>query len=184
MLKNLNLRNIILMTLISIICGTIFWVAGFLYNVVTVALTPLGLAPLSNDLLIGLWTMAGPLSGYIIRKAGSSLLAELLGSFVEMFWGGQWGASTIISGIEQGIASELGFTILGYKIYGWVSIISTTITTTVITFLWDWFRNGYSAYSYQMLMLLFVTRLISVFVFNGILTKLIANLLEKSTILK
>ncbi|UQS84412.1 ECF transporter S component [Apilactobacillus apisilvae] len=182
--SNWNLRNIILLTLISIICGIIFFATGFLYNAITILLTPMGLAPMANDLLIGLWIMAAPLATLIFKVPGASILSEILGSVVEMFIGGQWGASTLISGAIQGTASELGFTVTGYKNYNWIGIISTTITTTIITFGWDWFKNGYNAYSFNLLILLFITRLLSVFVFGGILSKLISNMLEKSNVIK
>ncbi len=89
-----SLRNIILIALIAIFCGLIFWGgAGFLYTALTVALTPLGMAPYANDILMGgLWCMAGPLTGYIIRIPGSAFLGEFLGSAVEVFLGGQWGS--------------------------------------------------------------------------------------------
>ncbi|TPR40976.1 ECF transporter S component [Apilactobacillus micheneri] len=184
MQKTWNLRNIILLTLISIICGIIFFATGFIYNSLSLMLTPFGLAPFANDILIGLWIMAAPLASFIFKAPGASILSEVLGSIVEMFLGGQWGASTMISGFIQGVASELGFTLTKYKHYDWIGIISTTLTTTIITFIWDCFKNGYSAYSIHMLILLFITRMISIFIFSGILTKLVTNMLTKSNVIK
>lgn len=184
MQKTWNLRNIILLTLISIICGIIFFATSFVYNSLSLMLTPFGLAPLANDILIGLWIMAAPLASFIFKTPGTSVLSEVLGSIVEMFLGGQWGASTMIGGFIQGIASELGFTITKYKHYDWIGIISTTLTTTIITFMWDWFKNGYNAYNINMLILLFITRMISVFIFGGILTKIITNMLNRSNVIE
>jgi energy-coupling factor transport system permease protein len=179
-----SLRNIILLTLISIICGVVFFATGFLYDSLSVALTPFGLAPLANDLLLGLWIMAGPLAGFIFKRPGASLLSELIGSIVEMFIGGQWGAATLISGLEQGIASELGFAATKYKHFNWLSVVATTISTTIITFIWDWFQNGYNQYSFHLLIILFLVRFTSVFIFGGLLAKIITNMLEKSNIIK
>lgn len=114
-----HLRDIILLALIAIFCGVIFWVIGPLYNILTVALTPVGLGPAANDILMGVWCMAGPLAGIIFKRVGAAFLGEFLGSVVEMFLGGQWGASTMISGVVQGVASELGFTFTGYKNFNW-----------------------------------------------------------------
>ncbi|GAY73476.1 substrate-specific component YkoE of thiamin-regulated ECF transporter for hydroxymethylpyrimidine [Lentilactobacillus kosonis] len=86
-----TLHSIILVALIAIFSGIIFWGAGFLYTALTVALTPIGMAPFANDILMGLWTMAGPLTGYLIKTFGSAFLGEFLGSAVEVFLGGQWG---------------------------------------------------------------------------------------------
>ncbi|WKN29006.1 ECF transporter S component [Apilactobacillus kunkeei] len=179
-----SLRNIILLTLISIICGIIFFATAFLYNAVSLVLTPYGLAPLANDLLLGLWVMAAPLAGFIFKRPGAPLLAEVIGSIVEMFLGGQWGVETVITGIEQGIATELGFVATKYKHFDWLGVIATTITTTVITFIYDWFKNGYNAYATHLLIIMFIVRFISIFIFGGVLSKLIANMLEKSHVIK
>lgn len=179
-----SLRNIILLTLISIICGIIFFATGFLYNAVSLALTPYGLAPLANDLLLGLWVMAAPLAGFIFKRPGAPLLAEVIGAIVEMFLGGQWGVETIISGIEQGIATELGFVATKYKHFDWLGVFATTISTTAITFIYDWFKSGYNAYTINMLIILFIARFISIFIFGGVLSKLVANMLEKSHVIK
>lgn len=179
-----SLRNIILLTLISIICGIIFFATGFLYNALSLALTPSGLAPLANDLLLGLWIMAAPLAGFIFKRPGAPFLAEVIGAIVEMFLGGQWGVGAVISGIEQGIATEVGFVATKYKHFDWIGVATTTISTTVLTFIWDWFKSGYNAYSVNMLILLFFARLLSIFIFGGVLSKLVANMLEKSHVIK
>ncbi|KRM57580.1 ECF transporter S component [Secundilactobacillus malefermentans] len=181
--KAWHLRDIITLALISIFFGVIYWVIIPLYNGLTIALTPIGLGPAANDILMGVWVMAGPLAGYMFRIAGSATLGELLGSVVEMFLGGQWGASTLISGIVQGIGSELGFTLTGYKLYNWFSLSLSVFTTTVVTFGWDMIRNGYNKYHIGLLLTLFLIRLVSTFFFSGVLVKLIMNLLEKSHIL-
>lgn len=178
-----SLRNIILIALIAIFCGVIFWGAGFLYTGLTVMLTPLGMAPFANDILMGLWCLAGPLTGYLIRIPGSAFLGEFLGSAVEVFLGGQWGASAFISGIVQCFGSELGFTMTGYKRYNWGTLLLSCLTTTIVTYLWDWFRSGYNQYGLLMNLGLFATRFISTFVFGGVLTKLIANLLDRSQVM-
>ncbi|MGF2384704.1 ECF transporter S component [Lentilactobacillus otakiensis] len=175
-----TLRNIILIALIAIFTGIIFWGAGFLYTGLTVALTPFGMAPFANDLLMGLWCMAGPLTGFIIRTFGSAFLGEFLGAAVEVFLGGQWGAGAFISGLVQGIASELGFTLTAYKRYDWFGLNASIFTTVVVTFAWDMIRNGYDKFGLPLLLGLFVTRYISTFIFASVLTKMIVKLLDRS----
>lgn len=175
-----QLKDVILLALIGIIFGVIYFAAGFMYNGLTLALTPLGFGPAANDITMGLWCMAGPLAGFLLKRPGASFLGEFLGSAGEMLIGGQWGAATLISGIVQGIATELGFTLTGYRIYNWVTITTTTITTTLITFGWDWFKNGYSHFAFGVLAFCFVARLLSTFFFCGVLVKLIDNLLIRA----
>ncbi|KRM61636.1 hypothetical protein FC26_GL001713 [Paucilactobacillus vaccinostercus DSM 20634] len=181
--KKLHVRDIILLALIGIIFGAIFMGTDFIYNALTVVLTPIGLAPMANDLMMGLWIMAGPLAGFMLRLPGTAFLGEFLAAVGEMFFGGQWGAATLISGVVQGVAAELGFTLTGYKYYNWVTLGLSTITSTVLTFAWDMFKNGYSAFHLQLLIILFIARLISIFIFGGVFVKLITNLLNRAHVL-
>lgn len=179
-LQKWHLKDIISIALIAVFSGVIFWGAGFLYSILTTLLTPIGLAPFSNEILFGLWTLAGPLAAFIIRIPLSSTIGEILASAVEMLFGGQWGAATLISGLIQGIASELGFVATAYKFYNWFTICCTTFTTTIITFIWSYFKDGYNGYSVLLISILFIVRLISVFVFSGILVKVVAQMIEKN----
>lgn len=182
--KQLHLRDIILLALIGIIFGVIYFAAGFIYNGLTILLTPIGYGPMANDLTMGIWCMAGPLAGMLFRLPGSAFLGEFFGATVEMFLGDQWGAANLISGAVQGIGAELGFTFTFYRLYNWVTLVASSLTLTMTTFAWDWFRNGYSHFSSQMLIIMLIVRLISMFVFSGILVKLIANLLERAHVIK
>ncbi|MFC6205960.1 MULTISPECIES: ECF transporter S component [Levilactobacillus] len=182
-MKGWHVRDIIFVTILAIFMGTIFFVTGPLYTVLAAALAPAGLQPLANELLLGIWVMAGPLAGFIIRIPGSATLGEFLGAVVEMFFGGIWGASTLISGALQGIGSELGFALTGYKHYGWFTLALSSLTTAIVTFGWDMIKNGYASYHLGFMALLFVVRLLSIFFFGGVLTKLIANLLVRAHVL-
>lgn len=184
MKKVFHLRDIILLALIGIIFGVIYHAAGFLYNGLTLLLTPVGYGPMANDITMGIWCMAGPLAGFMFRLPGASFLGEFLGAAVEMFLGDQWGAATLISGAVQGVGTELGFTLTGYRIYNWLTIIMVTIMTTIVTFAWDWFRNGYSHFAGQMLVVMIIVRLISIFFFTGVLNKLIINMLERAHVIR
>ncbi|KRL93529.1 ECF transporter S component [Levilactobacillus hammesii] len=183
-MKRWHIRDIILVTIIAIFMGVIFWAIGPVYTILAAALAPAGLQPLANELLLGIWVMAGPLAGFVIRIPGAATLGELLGAVVEMFLGGIWGASTLISGTLQGFGSELGFILTGYKRYGWFTLVLSALTTTIVTFIWDLFRSGYAAYHLPFLLLLFCVRFLSVFIFGGVLTKLINNLLVRAHVLK
>lgn len=178
-----HLRDIILLALIGIIFGVIYWAAGFMYNALTIAFTALKLPMMGNDLTMGLWCMAGPMAGFMLKKPGTSFLGEFLGSVGEALLGGQWGASTLISGVVQGIATELGFTLTAYKHYDWLNVLATTLSTTIVTYAWDWFRNGYNAFGFKNVYY-FGGRLISVFFFCGVLVMLIEKLLDRSHVLK
>lgn len=179
-----HLRDIILLALIAIIFGVIYYAAAFIYNGLTVLLTPLGYGPMANDITMGIWCMAGPLAGFMLRLPGAAFLGEFLGAAVEMFLGNQWGAANLISGAIQGVGTELGFTVTLYKVYNWGTVLVTSFFATLVTFAWDWFRNGYSHFAPNMLIIMLVIRFISMFVFSGVLVKLVINMLGRAHVIK
>ncbi|GKT03657.1 ECF transporter S component [Furfurilactobacillus entadae] len=178
-----HLRDVILITIMAIFMGIIFFAVGFLYNGLTLLLTPFGLAPFANDALLGLWTMAGPLAAFMLRKVGSATIGELLASAVEAIIGGQWGPSTLLSGFIQGFGSELGFAFTRYRRYDLWSLSLSAVTTAIVTFIWDLARSGYSAFHPGMLIGLFTTRVISMWLFGGLLVAAVTKLLDRSHLL-
>lgn len=182
--KAWRLSDIILIALIGIFFGAIFMGTNYVYDVLTAVLAPVGLSGLANELLLGLWCMPGMLAGYMLRLKGSATLGELLAATVEMFFGGQWGISTLISGVTQGFGAELGYIVTRYKHYDWLGLTTSALTTTIVTFGWDLARNGYFKLQLWLLILYFVVRFCSMFLFGGVLTRLITDLLDRSHVLK
>lgn len=179
-MKKLHVKDIVFIALIAIIFGFIYVASDNIYNLLTVALTPIGYGPLANDITMGIWCMAGPLAGFIVRIPGSAFLGEFLGSCIETFMMAQWGAVNFLSGFIQGIGNELGFTLTAYKRYNLFTLFLSATTTTIITYLYDFFKNGYNQFSLFNMALYFVVRWVSMIVFCCILVKLIVNLLEKA----
>lgn len=178
-----HLRDVILITIIAIFMGIIFFVTGFLYNGLTALLTPFGLAPFANDSILGIWTMAGPLAAFMLQKIGAATIGEILAAAVEAIIGGQWGPSTLISGFVQGIGSELGFTFTLYRRYDMFSLTLSALTTAIVTFGWDLFRSGYNQYHLWMIIALFITRFISMWIFGALLVSAVTHLLDRSKLL-
>ncbi|PAK68802.1 ECF transporter S component, partial [Staphylococcus haemolyticus] len=114
MKKKFRLQDIILLAIIPIVFGAIFVGTDYLYNFVSMAI-----GPFANEALFGLWIMAGPLSIYLVRVPGAALVGEILGAAAEVIFGGTFGAAALISGIVQGIGSELGFALWRYKNWSW-----------------------------------------------------------------
>lgn len=178
-----SLRDVAFIALTGIFCGAIFFGTTVSYNFLSAGLAAIGLGPFANDILLGLWMIAGPLAAMLTRKVGASTLGELLGSFVEMVLGGQWGAATLISGLIQGVGNGLGFAMAGYKHFDKLGLLLSNITGTIITFGWSMINEGYAKYNLGFLILLFVVRLISIGFFSGVLVYWINKLVEKSGIL-
>ncbi|OIL73095.1 ECF transporter S component, partial [Oenococcus oeni] len=137
----------------------------------------------ANDATLGPWLMAGPMAGYILRRPGASIIGETLAGIVEMVFGSQWGIMDIVAGAIQGLGTEIGFAAFRYRRWDKTSLSLSVLTSTIVTFIWDLFRNGYSHYTLLLLIALFITRLISVTVFSGVIVYFTEKLISKSAIL-
>ncbi|CAK8054859.1 ECF transporter S component [Eupransor demetentiae] len=177
-----TLQNVILLALIAIIFSVVYWIMDPVYQLVSAALTPVGLQVFTTELTLGVWMMAGPLAAYLLKKPGAGFIGEMLGAAGEMFLGGVYGVGTLLSGFVQGIASELGFTLVGYK--NWTAgLWLSTLTGTIVTFAWSIIKDGYLHYNFGLLIALFVVRYLSIFFFGGVLVKGITTLLDRSKLL-
>ncbi len=128
-----SLREVILMALIGIGFGVIYFIMDPIYAALDAVLVPMGLHPYAIAITIGPWMMAAPLASYLLKRVGAGLIGEILAATGEALLGGYWGVATIISGFIQGIGSELGFTLTGYKSWK-LGLILSTLTGTAVTF--------------------------------------------------
>lgn len=100
----------------TVMLGVAFGVAfigwGQVYNLTSPLFA--ALPPLSG-VLGGFWWLPALVAGLIIRRPGAALLAMLVAASVEPLLGGQWGITTIGSGLIQGLGVEIGFLIFAYR---------------------------------------------------------------------
>ncbi len=99
--------------------GIGFWAWGTFYNG-PLSLLKIGFAP-GWGLFAGPWFIAGVVGGLVIRRPGAALLCEVIAALVSMVPGTEWGATVLVSGIVQGLGTELAFALLGYRAFGLVA---------------------------------------------------------------
>ena len=108
--------DIVVAAVLGVALGLVFWgwntVGGAWFGVMD-AVTP-GL----GGLAVGIWLIAGVIGGLIIRKPGAALVVEVIASIVSMMIGNQWGVSTVLSGLVQGLGAEVIIAILLYRRFG------------------------------------------------------------------
>lgn len=101
---------------IGVAFGVVYWAWGIAYEVPNTAISA-GFPPL-GALTNWPWLMAGIVGALVIRRPGAALFAELLAAVVEMLVGTQWGASTFLAGLVEGLGVELAFAVLAYRSFG------------------------------------------------------------------
>lgn len=97
-----QVKDIIFLALLAAFFGLIYQGASYLYY----ALAATFLKPYANDLMLGIWLMAGPLAAILLKRRGAAFLGEFLAATAEMLLFSSWGAANLITGALQGSASE------------------------------------------------------------------------------
>lgn len=107
--------DIVVAAVLAVAFGVVFQAWSLLWNAVDPFAT--AFEPVTG-VLVGVWVMAGVVGAMIIRKPGAALFVELVAATVSALLGSQWGASTIVYGLCQGLAVELVFLAFAYRRWG------------------------------------------------------------------
>ncbi|MGO1448527.1 ECF transporter S component [Brevibacterium aurantiacum] len=120
--KQWRVVDYVVTAVLGIGVGLIFWVLALSWKVLELGFQAF---PPSIGLIAGLWVLAGPLAGAIIRKPGAALLCELIAAIVEAVLGSHFGATVLLSGLIQGLGAELIFAAFGYRKFNlWVTSLA------------------------------------------------------------
>ncbi|HEW7646569.1 TPA: ECF transporter S component [Streptococcus pneumoniae] len=175
MLKKWQLKDVILLAFLSIFFGGVFVGSGYVYNILSLLLTPLGLQAFANEILFGLWCMAAPIAAFVPR-VGSATIGEVLAALAEVLYGSQFGLGALLSGLVQGLGSEFGFIVTKNRYESWLSLTANSIGITLVSFVYEYIKLGYYAFSLPFVLSLLVVRFISVYFFCTILVRAIVKL--------
>ena len=179
-----KLQEIILVAMLCIVFGVVYLAGVYLASFLSTLLTPVGLAPLANELVFGVWFMASTLAAYILQKPGAAIVAEVLAALIEVLLGNMYGPMVIVAGIIQGAGAEIVFALWRYKRFDRTTMYLATVGCTITSFLWSFVRSNYLAIAPGLLVVYFLVRLVSAFLFAGVLCKVMGDSLAKTGLLK
>lgn len=137
--------------------------SGYLFDILTLILAPIGLQAFANEILFGLWCMAAPIAAIFVPRVGSATIGEVLAALAEVLYGSQFGLGALLSGLVQGLGSELGFIVTKNRYESWLSLTANSIGITLVSFVYEYIKLGYYAFSLPFVLSLLVVRFISVF---------------------
>lgn len=107
--------------------GGVFVGSGYVYNIFSLLLTPLGLQAFANEILFGLWCMAAPIAAIFVPRVGSATIGEVLAALAEVLYGSQFGLGALLSGLVQGLGSEFGFIVTKNRYESWLSLTAIVL---------------------------------------------------------
>jgi energy-coupling factor transport system substrate-specific component len=106
--------DIVVTAAIAVAFGVVYWAWGLVYSAAGPAFAAF---PPAQNLIDGVWLIAGVLAALVVRKPGAALFAELVAASIEALLGGQWGLDTLASGAIQGLGAEIVFAFARYRVW-------------------------------------------------------------------
>ncbi len=169
--RRLNARwrvvDIVVASVIGVASGVIFWAWGLAWTPLS---TLLAFSPGLEGLLAGGWLFAGVLGGIVIRKPGAALYTEVLAAVVSMLVGTQWGFSTLIWGIIEGLGAEIVLAAFLYANWRLVVVLLSGAAAGATTGLLDTNFSSVAAYDIGAKTIYFVSSVVSGAVIAGLLS--------------
>lgn len=168
--------DIVVASVIGVASGVIFWAWGLAWTPLSAALA---FAPGLAGLLAGGWLFAGVLGGIVIRKPGAALFTEVVAAVVSMLVGTQWGFSTLIWGIVEGLGAELVLAAFLYSNWRLGVVLLSGAGAGVAVGLLDT-NTDYAALDFGFKAVYFVCAVVSGIIIAGLLSWLAAKGLARS----
>ncbi|WP_092103223.1 MULTISPECIES: ECF transporter S component [Brevibacterium] len=145
--KQWRVVDYVVTAVLGISVGLIFWVLALSWKVLELGFQAF---PPSIGLIAGLWVLAGPLAGAIIRKPGAALLCEMIAAIVEAVLGSHFGATVLLSGLVQGLGAELIFAAFGYRRFNlWVTSLAGLLAAAFMSVSENIMYNAEWQFGYQ-----------------------------------
>lgn len=183
MIKQWKLKEIVLMSVISVVAGVAYMAFSLLGYGLRSALLPFGLAPFGLEIIFGLWFIASIITAYIIQKPGAALMTGLITAAVEILTGSPGGAKILLAGLIQGAGAEAPFALTKWKSYRLRTLVLAGMSAAVFSFIWQLYASGHIALSLWLLISMLIVRLISSALLAGALGKWISDNLEKTGVI-
>ncbi len=179
-MKQLALRDIVLLVMLGVVFGFLYWALVQAWNALAVAMGPAG--DLAQHVLFGGWLLVAPLAVAIIRRPLVGVIAEVIASVIEVvFLGSPAGPTLLIAAALQGAGSELPFALTRYRRYGWWVFAVSGLLGAGLVFFYSAFRAGW--YGQEILFLRLGMQLVSGLVLGGLLAKVLVDALRRTGVL-
>ena len=176
----LTLRELVLVVVLGVVFGFLYWVFVQAWNALAIAMGPAG--DLSQHLVFGSWLLVAPIAIAILRRPGVGILAEMLAGTIEVvFLGSPAGPLLILSAALQGLGSELPFALTRYRRYGCGVFAASGALGAGLVFFWTAYRMGW--YGQDLLTIRLGIQVLSGIVLGGLLAKVIVRALERTGVL-
>lgn len=176
----LSLRDIVLMVVLGVVFGFLYWVLVQGWTALQIAMGPAG--DLAQHVLLGGWLLVAPVALAIIRRPGVGIIAEVLASVVEVvFLGSPVGPILLLVAFIQGLGSELAFALTRYRSYRWWVFALSGLLGAGLAFVFNGFRFAW--FDTDLVWLRLLLQCASGIVLGGLLAKVLVEALRRTGVL-
>jgi energy-coupling factor transport system substrate-specific component len=173
----LELKDIVLMVMLGVVFGFLYWALVQAWNGLAVLMGPAG--DLAQHVLLGGWLLVAPLAVAIVRRPFVGVLAEVIASVVEVvFLGSPVGPLLVVAAAIQGAGSELPFAAGRYRSFGWARYALSGLLGAGLVFVFSASRFGW--WGQDILLLRLALQLASGVVLGGLLAKVLVDALVRT----
>lgn len=163
MLKAWKLKEIVLMSLFSVVFGIVYLLFLHVGNIWSGFI-----GPIAYEWIFGIWFIVSIICMYIIRKPGAAVISETIAAAIEVLLGNAVGPRLILAGVIQGLGAEAAFAATRYRRFDvWVLMLAG-VGASVFSFTYGYFLGGFTVFSTGYVLLMLGIRIMSGAVIAGI----------------
>lgn len=138
------------------------------------------IGPLAMDIVFGFWFAGSVFNAYVIRKPFVALSTALIASVAEVLTGNPAGAILLLTGLVQGVGSELPFLLTKWRRYSLPILALSSVSAAIFSFVYNWIRFDYQTLEVGLLVAMFVIRITSGVLLGSLLPLFFAKRLRKT----
>ena len=180
-----QLKDVILASIISVLFAIICFAT---VHSVVFSLTPIiavfGFGDIAIGFVFGIFFISAVFTPYILQKPGVATIVGTMTALIQVLMGSAFASTLIVSGLVQGLGAELIFLLFRYKKFNWNTMLLAAAGCTVTSFILAWYRGLWVDLDPSFVATRFFIRLASALLFSGVISKLLADRLAKSGVLK
>lgn len=156
MLRSWKLKEIVLMSLFSVVFGIVYLLFLHVGNIWAGFI-----GPIAYEWIFGIWFIVSIICMYIIRKPGAAVISETIAAAIEVLLGNAVGPRLILSGLIQGLGAEAVFAATRYKRFNLLVLMLAGVGSSLFSFVYGYFLGGFSVYSTGYIALMLGIRILS-----------------------
>jgi energy-coupling factor transport system substrate-specific component len=138
------------------------------------------IGPLAMDIVFGFWFAGSVFNAYVIRKPFVALSTALIASLAEVLTGNPAGAILLLTGLIQGVGSELPFLLTRWRRYSVTILAFSSVSAAIFSFVYNWVRFDYQTLESGLLIAMFAIRVTSGVLLGSLLPLFFAKRLRKT----